>query len=807
MKKLQLIVALFMLSFHIHAQIFEVADSVQVSFKGESQGKVVDMNNDGSMDYLLIGSANDRIKAIFIDLATHAIDTLQLENLGSLDFELADMDNNNRLDIIAQVVEKGDTTIQIFYQTDSLKFSVGERVATDLSIVLQAKDLNLDGRKEIVYSRRNGQIITKTKDNNGDWINYTDPINTFANVQWLMYDADNDGYQELLTNGKNESGAIDSKYYQWKDSVWSATDSAFNAVESFNYSYADFNNDGLFDLSEIGLDNSGKFVIAINQKEELTILDSLVIDKVQTFSADFNSDGLADLMVIGQTEMLVPFNTIYLNDGSGVFVKTDLGITDTIAQLQVSDMDYDGDLDLIVLVDNGLSKSISVYENSTSVKNFGPTAPPEHIAFVKGHQAVIVWAPSSDDFTDSLSLTYDVFIGSSIHKSENVTANFDLESKYRLFASRGNSGLRTEFDFKSDSTGIFTYGIQPIDNALYYLGDGGGEFTYGQFVICEENNVVEILTPCMNEELQLITGQPAGYLSKMKGYLGITDTLNYVVTGIDTLYSTVPNSTDCGDYKTIIITPVEIDLIQPDVLTSCIGNDVSIRLEAKVDSVKWFNASGLVSTDSTYAFTVSQNETINIEAYLNSCLFQDTVKVIVSESNLNIENTSYAINKGESVQLLVAVDGFDEFDWTPKTGLDNPNIASPIASPAQTTVYTLNATDSIGCSDWVEVTVNVTSTAWVPDLFTPNNDGNNDLLLIYGLSDIAQIKFEIFTRSGNEIYSLTQISELKRQGWNGKHNGADQPNGLYYWKVTGQYQNGNEIKLNGKSEGVIYLMR
>ncbi len=820
MKKLLLIVALFMLSFHTYAQIFKLVDSVQVSFKGKSQGKVVDMNNDRSMDYLMFGNSNDKLKAIFIDLINHEIDTLQLENLASVNFELADMDNNNRLDIIAHVVDKSDTTIQIFYQTDSLIFSVGELVAIDQFIAIQAKDLNLDGRKELVYSRKNSQIITKTKDKNGAWINYADSINMLKNVHWLMFDADNDGYQELLINGKNGSGDIEVNYYQWKDSAWTVSDSVFNAIESCNYSYADFNKDGHFDFSQIGVDNSGDFSITINQMGQPTILDSLAIDNVQSFAADFNSDGLADLLVSGQTEMSVPFNNIYMNNGFGEYVKTDLSISEMIDQFQVSDMDYDGDLDLIAIVDKGISKTIKIYSNSTSVKNIGPSVTPEHIAFVINNEVLLFWESSEDDFTTPQSITYDIFIGSSIYSSEFVSSNFDLYNLRRLFASRGNSGLKNEFLYSATAFGTYFYGIQSIDNSLFYLlngdgdggGGGGGEplplIAYGQFTLCDETNVVQLLSPCLNEELQFVAQVNTGYYSQTHGYLGITDTLNYVVTGIDTLYTAVPNSTNCNDNKTIIIKPVEIgNLIQPEVLTECKGSELSIGLEVKVDSVKWYNSAGLVSTDTTYTFTVLENETINIEAYSNSCLFQDTVKVRVSESNLNIQNASYSINKGESVKLLVVVVGFDEFDWTPITGLDNPNIASPMATPVQTTVYTLNAVDSIGCSAQGEITVNVISAAWVPDLFTPNDDGNNDLLLIYGLSDIADIKFEIFTRSGNVIYSSTQTSELKSQGWNGKFNGTDQPNGLYYWKISGHYSNGEAIKLNGKSEGVIYLMR
>ncbi len=64
---------------------------------------------------------------------------------------------------------------------------------------------------------------------------------------------------------------------------------------------------------------------------------------------------------------------------------------------------------------------------------------------------------------------------------------------------------------------------------------------------------------------------------------------------------------------------------------------------------------------------------------------------------------------GESVQLSAVGEGTGSFDytWSPATGLDNPNSATPIATPVETTIYTVTAVDSRGCSVTGEVTVTV----------------------------------------------------------------------------------------------------
>lgn len=68
----------------------------------------------------------------------------------------------------------------------------------------------------------------------------------------------------------------------------------------------------------------------------------------------------------------------------------------------------------------------------------------------------------------------------------------------------------------------------------------------------------------------------------------------------------------------------------------------------------------------------------------------------------------------------------------------------------------------------------------VPNAFTPNNDGLNDILKIIYNSTIVSINyFKIFNRTGGQIFETRNISE----GWNGKINGLDAPADAYFWIV------------------------
>ena len=134
-------------------------------------------------------------------------------------------------------------------------------------------------------------------------------------------------------------------------------------------------------------------------------------------------------------------------------------------------------------------------------------------------------------------------------------------------------------------------------------------------------------------------------------------------------------------------------------------------------------------------------------------------------------------------------------------------ISNPIASPDKSTLYTVEVRDSIGCVAIGTVQLIVETNAFIPNLFTPNQDQRNDVLKIYGLEEINDFSFKIYNRSGSLVYESNDLDEVINKGWDGTHNGKEQPNGVYYWKITGTYKNGNPIYLNGESSGALHLLR
>lgn len=106
------------------------------------------------------------------------------------------------------------------------------------------------------------------------------------------------------------------------------------------------------------------------------------------------------------------------------------------------------------------------------------------------------------------------------------------------------------------------------------------------------------------------------------------------------------------------------------------------------------------------------------------------------------------------------------------------------------------------CADDTAVVVPVVDNFafWVPNSFTPNNDGKNDVFLPK-VHDVAYYKLQIYNRFGQLLFSTTNVEA----GWDGTINRTLAPAGVYKWKIDYvRYSNMNETI---KKTGCVNLIR
>ena len=139
--------------------------------------------------------------------------------------------------------------------------------------------------------------------------------------------------------------------------------------------------------------------------------------------------------------------------------------------------------------------------------------------------------------------------------------------------------------------------------------------------------------------------------------------------------------------------------------------------------------------------------------------------------------------------------GSGTYSWSPATHLNNATVANPVARLQQDQIFILTTTSAGGCvaTDDVFIKVVTDFDVYVPSAFTPNGNGNNDLLIPYPVG-IKQLNyFKVYNRYGQEIYSTKQFGN----GWDGKINGKLQPVGTYVWVLQAINVLGQIINKNG----------
>jgi len=105
---------------------------------------------------------------------------------------------------------------------------------------------------------------------------------------------------------------------------------------------------------------------------------------------------------------------------------------------------------------------------------------------------------------------------------------------------------------------------------------------------------------------------------------------------------------------------------------------------------------------------------------------------------------------------------------------------NPIASPNGNTIYKLVVTNALGCSVAATISVTVLKYPVIPNAFTPNGDGINDLWNIQYLSEYPNGTVNIFNRYGEKVFSENGYGTP----WDGKYHGADLPQGTYYYIIN-----------------------
>lgn len=147
---------------------------------------------------------------------------------------------------------------------------------------------------------------------------------------------------------------------------------------------------------------------------------------------------------------------------------------------------------------------------------------------------------------------------------------------------------------------------------------------------------------------------------------------------------------------------------------------------------------------------------------------------------------------GDAVQLSATSTTSGSYIWSPAENLSCVVCVSPIATPSQTTTYTVSYTDANGCSAQDNVTIHFDPMIFVPNTFTPDGNEFNQAFHVVA-SNISSLELMIFDRWGELIFTMDDVNDY----WDGSYNGVPCQDGTYTWKLSYWNESDEEFQLTG----------
>jgi gliding motility-associated-like protein len=222
--------------------------------------------------------------------------------------------------------------------------------------------------------------------------------------------------------------------------------------------------------------------------------------------------------------------------------------------------------------------------------------------------------------------------------------------------------------------------------------------------------------------------------------------------------------------------------------------------EATVWQWDFGNGSGNVQPPFARTYNAQGNYTSTLRVFnpqgCGSAIASQTFEIFSIPSVDAGPDLTIFINQSTLIQASGTSGAGISYHWTPTIALNNPSILRPTASPEESTTFRIVATNQGNCAATDTMRITVFTGVNIPNAFSPNGDGLNDVWNIPGLAAYPNSVLRIFDRYGQVIYETKGF----QRPWDGTKSGKPLPIGVYYYILD--LGDGSE-----KKNGSIALLR
>ena len=275
--------------------------------------------------------------------------------------------------------------------------------------------------------------------------------------------------------------------------------------------------------------------------------------------------------------------------------------------------------------------------------------------------------------------------------------------------------------------------------------------------------------------------------------LSVNPTHTYSLAGVDTVKLFTTSNYGCLDtvIHPVLVNPLPSTLItQSGPLSFCCGDSVTLSAVAAGMNYAWTPAATPPNSQSIKVkdCTAGGSYHVTVTNPFTTCFNSSpSVTVVIFPLPVAFAGNDTTISLGNSI--ILHGQGGLTYSWSPITGLSNPAIASPIATPKVTTTHELTVTDINGCidKDTMTITVIVDYNVIVSNLMTTNGDGFNDFWLVKNIENYPGTEAIVVNREGQQVFYSSSYDNT----WDGTRNGKALPDGTYYYFI--KFQNSDKI--------------
>ncbi|WP_276479871.1 PKD domain-containing protein [Paraflavitalea pollutisoli] len=237
----------------------------------------------------------------------------------------------------------------------------------------------------------------------------------------------------------------------------------------------------------------------------------------------------------------------------------------------------------------------------------------------------------------------------------------------------------------------------------------------------------------------------------------------------------------------------------------CRGQRTRLTASGNTNRFAWLPVIGLDAPQSPVTWASPHQTTdYQVVAYsLNTCP-NDTgrINVLVGDIPTVDQGPDLSVDAGRPVVLNpITSSDVISYQWQPATGLNCITCSTPQFIADKDVAYRVSVRTQYNCESSDEIRITVTcgkGAVYIPNAFTPNGDGTNDIFFIkgYGIQQVNSLR--IYNRWGQSVFSRENFLPNDRNaGWDGKVNGQVPESGAYVYIAEVICAEGKPLPLKG----------